>query len=97
MLTYKETDGTITVTFQKKMNTLVCTEIENELMDIVDKKEHKIIFDMQGVEFISSMFLRLCHMVNKAIGKEKFEVINISPNVMLVFKVAGSDQFLRLR
>jgi anti-anti-sigma factor len=97
MLTVKEADGTITISFPKKMSTPVCAEIEGELMETINKKEQKIIFDMQGVEFISSMFLRLCHMVNKIIGKERFELINISPNVMLVFKIAGYDQFLRLR
>jgi anti-anti-sigma factor len=97
MLTFKEADGTITVSFPKTMNTPVCTQIEDELVETIYKKNQNIIFDMQGVEFISSMFLRLCQMVNKTVGKEKFELINISPNVMVVFKIAGYDQFLLLR
>jgi len=63
MLTFNEANGTITVSFPKKMSTPVCAQIEGDLMETVNRKEQNIIFDMQGVEFISSMFLRLCHMV----------------------------------
>lgn len=81
----------VTYTFSPRMDTLHSKEIEAELTDQVARHEGGVVFDLQGVEFISSMFLRLCIIAAKRCGPERFSFVNISPPVKKVIKTAGLD------
>lgn len=55
-----------------------------------------VIFDLKGVEYISSAFLRLCLSIAKGVKKGGFSIINTEPQVMKVFKIAGLDGILQV-
>ena len=84
-------DNIITYTFSPRMDTVHSKEIEAELTDQMARHDGGVVFDLQGVEFISSMFLRLCIMAAKRCGSERFSFINVSPPVKKVIKTAGFD------
>ncbi len=56
----------------------------------------RLRFDLAGVDFVASAFLRLCIQAAKALGSERFELARLTPGVREVFAMAGLDRHLRL-
>jgi anti-anti-sigma factor len=84
-------DGKLIVSFSCKMDTAQCQAIEKELADQIKSQTGPVVFDLRGVDFVSSMFLRLCIKVIKERGQGNFSVINVEPLIKKVFKIAGLD------
>lgn len=55
-----------------------------------------VIFDLAGIDYVSSAFLRLCLTVARRAGKGKFSAANSSPGVKKVFSMAGLDRALQV-
>ncbi len=55
-----------------------------------------IVFDMDGVTYVASGFLRLCVSAARKVEKGKFSVINTDPQIMKVYKIAGLDAALNV-
>ena len=53
-----------------------------------------IVFDLAGVDFISSAFLRLCLQAAKTSGGGAFRIVGVSPAVKKLFVVAGLENLL---
>jgi anti-anti-sigma factor len=53
-----------------------------------------IVFDLAGVDFISSAFLRLCLQAAKMAGGGAFRIVNTTPAVKKLFVVAGLEQLI---
>ena len=53
-----------------------------------------IAFDLAGVDFISSAFLRLCLQAAKTSGGGAFRIVGVSPAVKKLFVVAGLENLL---
>ena len=53
-----------------------------------------IAFDLAGVDFISSAFLRLCLQAAKMSGGGAFRIVGVSPAVKKLFVVAGLEHLL---
>jgi len=83
-------------TFVPKLDTATCFNRENELLKAIDDRKSIVVFDLSGVEYISSCFLRICIMMAKDIGASNFRIINTTPNVKKVFKIAGFDQMIEI-
>jgi len=81
-------------TFSPKLDTANCANMDVELMQALGTDSTEVEFDMSGVDYISSIFLRICAMAAKRIGAHKLKVINSSPNVKKVFKIAGFDEII---
>jgi anti-anti-sigma factor len=77
--------------FDQIMNTTKCIEAEKKIMNSI-KTGNEIIFDLIGVEYISSSFLRLCGKASYRVNSENFFIINTTPSVKKVFKIAGLDK-----
>jgi len=73
----KHTDGKIVCKFTGRMDTTKCTDAEKEVMGAIDGAE-KIVFDLDGVEYIASSFLRLCSKISNNIQGGKFSIINLT-------------------
>lgn len=94
----------IKCTFKGKMDTLRSNgaievfkkEFESLLSSGVSAEELKICFDLIGVDYISSSFLRLCISSARDIKKGNFSIINTDPEIMKVFKIAGLDGILNV-
>lgn len=56
----------------------------------------KIVFDLDGVDYICSAFLRLCIVAGKSVEKGCFTIVNSEPNVLKVFKTAGLDSLFSI-
>ncbi len=51
----------------------------------------RVVFDLSGVEFVASAFLRICMTTAKRAGSGRFEVAFASPQLKKIFNVAGLD------
>lgn len=67
---------------------------------VVQMEKHKpssVVFDLQKVSYISSAFLRLCLQTYQEIDSENFSIVNLSPHVKKVFKIAGFDKEIKIQ
>jgi anti-anti-sigma factor len=59
--------------------------------------DDKIIFDMTGVNYIASSFIRICVNSAKQVHKGNFSIINCDPFLKKTFKIAGLDDLLNVK
>lgn len=88
------TQQTITITFPGRLDTLTCQKLEPEILESVENSDLPIIFDMTGVDFIASSFLRICLRMVKEHSGRAFSVANVTPQVKKVFMIAGLQNLL---
>ena len=82
--------------FAEKLDTAASQQIEIELYEKVRENKEAVIFDLEKVDYICSGFLRIRIRVAKEVGSGNFSVINVTPNIKKVFKIAGLDKQLNL-
>ena len=58
--------------------------------------DRSVAFDLGGVTFIASSFLRLCVQTAKTVGSARFSVRNLSPELKKVFVISGLDKQLTI-
>jgi len=92
----KQKGGEVVCTFSKRMDTTQCLESEKEVMKIIEDGVEKIIFDLNGVGYIASSFLRLCGKTSHKINPGNFSIINAAPAIKKVFTIAGLGERLNL-
>jgi len=80
--------------FAKKLDSKYCLEIEDKLNERIEELKLPVVFDLKNVDYICSAFLSICVRLHKAQGKERFSIINVSPSVKKVFKIAGIDKHI---
>jgi len=97
MVNYNLTAGKLVCTFSGKLDSVECLIWKEELILKISQAENAVIFDMKGVDYIASGFLRICIHVPKSIGRENFSLINVSPHVKKVFKLSGFDKHLNIK
>jgi len=71
-------------------------ECEGFLNPGLSRNAVRICFDLKGVDYISSSFLRLCLTAAKAVREGNFSIINTSPDILKVFKITGLDTALNI-
>ncbi len=59
--------------------------------------DDSIIFDMTGVNYIASSFIRICVNAAKQVRKGNFSIINCDPFLKKTFKIAGLDDILNVK
>jgi anti-anti-sigma factor len=94
MLKTEMSEGKSILKFGNRLDTLACANIESEVLAQLEKARIPVVFDIGGVDFVSSAFLRICIMAAKKAGEGNFKVANAAPQIKKVFKIAGMDQFL---
>ncbi len=87
-------EGKLTINFEGRMDTATCSSIEAEVNGNVEKADGPVVFDLKGVDFVSSAFLRICISAAKKKGAGNLQVLNAVPAIKKVFKIAGMDQFI---
>ena len=88
--------GKIVYTFSYKMDTMCCREIDDTIDELIEKYDCPVVFDLTGVEYVSSSFLRICQRGAAAVGSENFEIINADPAVKKVFEISGMMNVLSI-
>jgi anti-anti-sigma factor len=96
MNTYHKNDNLLTCVLQGKIDTMNCAVLENEINEQMNGDITAVTFDMGGVDYISSTFLRIVIRLVKALGKEKFIISNVQPSVMKVFKISNLAEIVTI-
>ena len=101
VMDFSEIDNTLVCLFPERLDGFVSSALEKELVQRTTefKTNHtnaRIVFDMSGVLFISSFFLRICLIHHKNFEKECFAITNTSEEVFKVFSVSGFDKIMNV-
>ncbi len=91
---FVESPGTLPCRFPVRLDTSTCQALEGSVRDRIATTPHAVVFDLTGVDYVSSAFLRLCQIVYKQVEGERFRISNASPLVTRVFKIAGFDKLV---
>lgn len=95
----KEENRIVVALELRTVDTLACNEIEEQLTEIMEECESgglSFAFDLAEVDFIASSFLRLCLQASHKLGVEKVSIVNVSPPIKKVFKIAGFADHLTI-
>lgn len=84
-------NGSLVFQFSGPMDTMECTRIGEGVVQQALDGGQPVVFDLAGVEFVASSFLRLCIMVQQKASGNQLTLINVCPPVKKVFKIAGLD------
>ncbi|MBN2022169.1 MAG: STAS domain-containing protein [Pirellulales bacterium] len=95
MLETHATQETIVIAFEGSLDTARCEELDAEIRAAVASPAGPVVFDLDKVDFIASSFLRLCIHAQRQAGGQGFHVVNESPLIKRVFKIAGLDAMLK--
>ena len=95
----KFNNNKLVCTFSERLDTINSIEAEKVILSYLSNNNIDFIeFDIKEVEYVASYFLRLCSIaINKLDVTENFSVINASPNVFNVFKMAGLCKHLNIK
>ena len=94
MFDFIENEQTLTIRFPQKMDTFSSQKLEEELKQKHPVSGKKMVFDLEGISFISSAFLRICFKAYKDSGEGNFSLINATSDVKKVLMIAGYDKFM---
>jgi anti-anti-sigma factor len=94
---YIKTDSLLSCNLYGKIDTLNCVVLEKELAEHMNEHISSVIFNLQEVDYISSTFLRVVIKLVKTLGKENFAITNLQPSIMLVFKIAGLSEVIKMQ
>ncbi len=102
MLTFHYNDEAkvITLTFAGRMDTLAANSV-NEMIEAEPlmqnwKDDEKLVFDLQGVDYIASSFIRICVNYAKLAGSGRFSITRCQPFVQKTFEISGLDEILNI-
>ena len=87
-----EHDTTLVVRLAGRLDSTVCAELHQPLLDRITAAGKAVVLDMEDVAFVASAFLRLCILAAKTVGSGRIRMINVSPLLKKVFKIAGLDR-----
>jgi anti-anti-sigma factor len=87
-------EGKLVCRFLGPLDTTTCQAIEAEVLAKVREAQAPVVLDLKGVEYVASAFLRLCLIVSKQVGLERFSVVNVHPFVKKVLMIANLSEFL---
>ncbi|MEI6056254.1 MAG: STAS domain-containing protein [Lentisphaerota bacterium] len=90
----KPDPSTIIFKFADRMDTTSCSGLDSKILD-ASKDCKTIIFDLEGVNYISSSFLRLVSLSAKEVGVSNFSLIHVSPTLRKVLKISGIDGLIK--
>ncbi len=97
MVEFKQTAEGLQCVFRGRLDTPACQELEAEVLEKVEGAMGAVVFDMKEVEYISSMFFRLCIQANKLVDTGMFSVEHAQPEIKSMFKIAGLSQMLNVQ
>ncbi len=83
--------------FPKRMDSDACAKWEGKGYKKIREKKLPVVFDLNKVDYISSLFLSLCVKALKETGRDNFTVINASANVKKIFTIPGLDKLIKIK
>jgi anti-anti-sigma factor len=95
MFKSENTGTSLVFQFPVHIDTAACMPIEVEIEKMMQEVDLPVVFDMAAVNYISSMFIRICIRVAKQKGSENFTLKNVTPEIKRLFKMTGLDEQLQ--
>jgi anti-anti-sigma factor len=95
-VSYERNDEKLVFVFDGRMDTIKCMNAEKEVIDNIQETD-VIVFDLKNVDYIASSFLRLCGRASNTVKPGSFSIINVTPPVKKVFKIAGLADRLNIK
>ena len=95
-MSFDKDNGDLLCTFPRRLDTEACTRLEPEIFRALENFNSSVVFDLSQVDYVSSSFLRICLRVFRRFGADKFSIVNVSPLVKKVFKIAGFDESMKI-
>lgn len=73
-------------------------DLEKQVLEYIDRGQHKLLFDFSAVDYISSAGMRMLLSTIKKLKIVNGEMMlcGTLPNVMDVFKMSGFDHVLKI-
>ena len=72
-------------------------EVEGEINNLLEENPGaRLAFDLAGVDFVVSAFIRLCLLAGRRVPKGNFAIVHCRPEVRKIFSVAGLDKLIEL-
>ncbi|MCK4357159.1 MAG: STAS domain-containing protein [Candidatus Cloacimonetes bacterium] len=96
MVKFNKKKNSLVCSFTGRLDTQNCMQWQDELIAKVKELKFPVCFDLQGVNYIASSFLRVCLKVAKEVKSENLSLINLCPSIKKVFKIAGFDKQLNI-
>lgn len=95
MVNFQTSGNQLRVTFSGRLDTQACKEMGGQIDKELGAGATAVVFDLVQVNYVCSAFLRICISAAKLKGAG-FEVANVPPQVMAVFKMAGLDKAFKV-
>ena len=89
-----EHDTTLVIRLTGRLDSTQCQTIHEPLLARITAAGKAVVLDIEEVTFVASAFLRLCIMAAKLVGEQRIRMINVSPMLKKVFKIAGLDSHI---
>ncbi len=89
--------STISIALSGRLDTTTAPELEQKYDDVF-KENKELIFDFNGLDYISSAGLRVMLLAQKQANKQnlKMKVINVCPEINEIFEMTGFSDILTI-
>lgn len=94
MFELEKSDDRYVFTFAPKLDTAACNGKEKDMLNVLGDYKGRVDFNLSGVDYVSSYFLRICTTVVQHVDDNNLKIQNASPMVKKVFKIAGFDKMI---
>ncbi|MCR4638816.1 STAS domain-containing protein [Ruminococcus sp.] len=95
-VTMNRNDKELAVAINGRLDTLTSPELEEKLEPELENTE-KLIFDFEGLEYISSAGLRVLLSAIKVMDEQGEMIVkNVRPEIMEVLEITGFVDFLNI-
>jgi len=96
MVEYKKESGCLNCVFFGRIDTAEAGNIENELIDQIQHCGTPVIFDFSDLEYIASMFLRVCVKAARVVHCGKIKIVNAHKDIKHIFEMTGFDKLMEI-
>ena len=87
-----------TVKLGGRIDAVTSQEFQDAVLPLVQQSTHAPVLDLAGVEYLSSMGLRVLVILAKECAKkgEKLRLIEVRPDVFSILRLSGFNTFLEI-
>jgi anti-anti-sigma factor len=92
----KEIDGKYVVALEGRLDTAAADQTDKELSVLNEQPGRDIIFDCEGLEYISSSGLRILLNVRKHATDNQVTIRNLNDDVLHIFQMTGFNNLFNI-
>jgi anti-anti-sigma factor len=96
MVEYIKDEESLKCIFSGRINTTDAESLENDLIDNIQHCGTKVVFDFANLEYVASMFLRVCVKAARVVRLGKIKVINAHEDIKHIFEITGFDKLMEI-